>query len=206
MKIVDLTHELRSESAPVLDKLDFHTNISENRFLATHIEAPAYLMSEGKTLDQFDLQSFLRDAVLLDVSHMKHGQLIDDEDLEGAEEDAGLALREGEVVIIRTGWDKHGSSEDYWSDHPVLSENGAEYLEFKRVGGLGIDTASIDPASNHELLAHSILFRNEMFVLENLCNLDQVDEERFRLIALPLRIKAAASLVRAVALLGETAE
>ena len=141
MKIIDLTHKMRSESAPVLRKLDFHSNISKNRVLATHVEAPAYLMREGKTLDQFEPDLFFRDAVLLDLTHMKPRRLIDDEDLEAAEEEAGVAIREGEVVIIRTGWDQHARSKRYWSDHPALSENGAEYLEFKRVCGVGIDAA-----------------------------------------------------------------
>ncbi len=206
MKVVDLTHELRSESLPALYGSDFHSIVSQGRILVTHIEAPAYLMHEGKKLIEFEPQSFVRDAVLLDLTSVKPREFIDDEHLEAAEEAAGLALREGELLIIRTGWDRHASSEEYWSDYPALSENGAEYLEFKRVGGVGIDTPSVDPAQNRTLSAHLILLRNGILVLENLCNLDEIDVERFRLVALPLKIAAATSPVRAVALLGETAD
>ena len=37
------------------------------------------------------------------------GQLIDDEGLEAAEESAGLTVREDDIVIVRTGWEKHSS-------------------------------------------------------------------------------------------------
>jgi arylformamidase len=196
--IVDLTHEMPSKSAVLLDGLNFHFSQSESRLLATHIEAPAYLVSDGKTLDMFEPASFVRDAVLLDLTHMKPRQLIDDEDLEAAEEGAGLAVREGEVVVLRTGWEEHARSEDYWSSHPALSENGAEYLEFKRVAGVAVDTPNLDSPENSALPVHSILMRRGIFVIENLCNLGEIDQSRFRLVALPLNVKAASSFVRAV--------
>lgn len=192
MKAIDLTQNLSLEST-IASHLSFHSGKPESKLLATHIE--------GTTLERSEHNSFVKDAVLLDLSHVGAKEVIDDEDLEAAEEGAGLALREGEAVIIRTGWDRHGSSEEYWSNHPALSENGAEYLEFKRVGGVGMDTASVDLEENHTLPVHSILLRSGAFVLENVCNLDEVDQSRFRLLVLPFRIRASMPLVRAIALL-----
>ena len=206
MRTIDLTHELSGRSSVVLEGLDFHSDRLDSKLLATHIEAPAYLMSDGMTLDQFEPGSFVRDAVLLDLTHLESRQPIDDEHLEAAEEGAGLALREGEVVIVRTGWEKFAGREDYWSSHRALSENGAEYLEFKRVVGVAVDTASVDQPGNRTLLVHSILMRSGIFVIENLCNLGKIDQPRFRLIALPPRIRAAVSFVRAVGLLDEGPE
>ena len=82
MKIIDLT----AESS--LDVLSSHAHAG------TRIEAPAYLLSDGKRIDQFTPESFMLQAVLLDLTHKGPGREIDDEDLEGAEEQAGLALRE----------------------------------------------------------------------------------------------------------------
>ncbi len=145
----------------------------------------------------------MKDAVLLDLTHKRPRQLIDDEDLEAAEERAGLAVRESEIVIIHTGWDRFVFSEDYFSNHPGVSENGAEYLEFKHVAGVGVDAPNLDHPESKNFPAHAILLRKEIFVIENLCNLDKIEQPRFRLIALPLRVKASGSPVRAIAIVDD---
>ncbi len=204
MRIVDLSHELSYKGVLSLDQLDFHSSKAENRFLVTRIEAPSYLVPNGRALNHFEPTSFVRDAVLLDLTHMKPKQQIDDEDLEAAEEGAGLAIREGEIAILHTGWERRGESEDYWSSYPSLSENGAEYLQFKRVIGVGVDAPNVDSPGNRALPVHSVLMKKNVFVLENLCNLSELDQSRFELIALPPRIKASVYPVRAVGVLGDT--
>ena len=63
---------------------------------------------------------------------------------------------------------------------------------------VGIDTASVDPASSKTLDSHQVLRRRGLRVLENLV-LDDVPEGDYELIALPLKLATAdASPVRAV--------
>ena len=63
---------------------------------------------------------------------------------------------------------------------------------------IGIDTASIDPASSKSLDSHQVIRRRGLRVLENLV-LDEVAEGDYELIALPLKlVEADASPVRAV--------
>jgi arylformamidase len=192
-----------STSSISFEGLDFHSNRSQGRLLATRVEAPAYRVRDGKTLDMLEPASFVRDAVLLDLTHMKPRQSIDDEDLEAAEEGAGLSVREGDVVAIQTGWEEHAQSEDYWTSHPALSKNGAEYLEFKQVAGVAVDTPNVDRPENPALPVHTILMRRGIFVIENPCNLGKVDRSRFRLVALPLKVRAPSSFVRAVGILDD---
>jgi arylformamidase len=201
LRVVDLSHDLPARFSLPLESLDFHNGNGAVEALVTRIEAPAYLLEGGRGLGSFPLEAFINDAVILDLTHVKSGELIDDEDLEAAEEDEGLALREGEIAIINTGWAGHAASEEYWSNHPALSENGAEYLAFKRVVGVGIDTPNLDASGNKSLSVHSILMRQGAFVIENLCNLHEIDQSRFRLIALPLKLKADVSPARAVCVL-----
>ena len=204
MRIVDLSYELSNKAALVLDQLDFHSSTGDNRFPATRIEAPSYVVPNGRVLNDFEPVSFVRDAVLLDLTDMKPRQLIDDEDLEAAEEGAGIAIREGEIAILCTGWEGYSESEDYWLSHPALSENGAEYLESKQVIGVGVDAPNLDFPENRALPVHSVLLKKNIFVLENLCNLNEVEQSRFQLIALPPRVKASVSLVRAVGVLNDS--
>jgi len=191
LRILDLSAELSLDSFI----RDNHTG--------THIEAPSYLINGGKRLDQFGLELFVADSVLLDLTDKEPGRPIDDEDLESAEERAGVGLREGEVVLLhaRTGDSKH--YETVQTPHAYLSENGAEYLEFKRPFMVGTDAPSLDPNDSKELSAHSILMRAGILVLESLCNLEKIQQSRFRIVALPLKLNGSTSPVRAVALLDE---
>lgn len=188
--------------------LDLTADLSLDRFIrdthaGTHIEAPAHLISGGKRIDQFGLELFAAESVLLDLTDRKPGQPIDDEDLEGAEERAGIGLREGEVVLLHTGSENFRHHDSVPTPHAYLSENGAEYLEFKRPFMVGTDAPSLDPNGSKELSAHSILMRAGILVMESLCNLEKIQQSRFRLLALPLKLNGSTSPVRAVAILDE---
>ena len=182
MRIVDLSDRFSMEQ------------YRSNPHSGTHIDSPAYLFEAGKNIEEFPLERFTTDAVLLDLTHKKPGQPIDDEDLEAAEEAAGLALRERESVILNTGCGARSSG-------VYLSLNGAEYLEFKRVGLVGIDTANLDGSQSADMMAHRVLLAKDILILEGLNNLGSVGSPRFRLASFPLSLSAATSPVRAVAIL-----
>ena len=181
MRILDLSNAFSLEEFAK----DPHTG--------THLDAPAYLLKGQRTINDFGLESFFSDAVILDLTHSKPGEAVDDEDLEAAEEEAGLALREGEAAVVYTGC--------VAKPHAYLSENAAQYLEFKRVRMVGIDAPSIDSSTARDLPAHLALLRKDILVLEGLCNLGEVDVSRFRLAAFPLKVNAPTCPVRALAIL-----
>jgi kynurenine formamidase len=158
---------------------------------------------DGKTIDQLPPECLLRDAVLLDLTEKEAGKPIDDEDLEAAEERAGLAVRENEIVLLHIGRGRFARNNEFLSDHPYLSENGAEYLELRHVSGVGIDAPNLENPMSNELPVHKALLGSGIFILENLNNLDVLEKERFRLVALPPRVKAASTLARVLAVLGE---
>jgi len=185
LQIVDLTIQLPLKA------------YRRNPLHGTHLCAPAYAFKDGRTIDQLRPEAFVTDAVLLDLTRKRPGEAIDDEDMEAAEEDAGLAVREGEAAILHTNSSVQNRVS---SKHAFLSENGAQYFEFKRVGMVGIDAKSLGAATGRSS-THRILLQSNIPVLEGLCNLDQIDVARFKLVALPLRVKAPVSPVRAFAMI-----
>lgn len=189
MKLLDLTRELSIRA--------FLRNVHSG----THIEAPAHLLHKGKKIDQFGLDAFITDAVVLDLTRKKPGQPIDDEDLEGAEESAGLSVREGEAVILNTQPSNPTNKVARSTRNPYLSENGAQFLEFKRPVIVGTDALNLERRDASDFYAHRILMRGGILVLEGLCNIDEIGQPRFRLLALPVRLKATAAPVRAAAIL-----
>ena len=83
-------------------------------------------------------------------------------------------------------------------DFSAFAPETVEWLALQGVRLIGIDTASIDPASSKALPSHRQLRRLDLRVLENLL-LDDVPEGDYELIALPLRwVDADASPVRAI--------
>lgn len=86
-----------------------------------------------------------------------------------------------------------------WDDAlPALAPDAVHRLADAGVRLIGIDSASIDPASSKDLPSHQAIRQRDMRVLENLL-LDDVPEGDYELIALPLKLtQADASPVRAV--------
>jgi kynurenine formamidase len=70
-----------------------------------------------------------------------------------------------------------------------------------KISAVGIDTLSIDLLSSASFPAHKTLLAKDIYIIENLCNLDKIPE-RFKFIGLPLKVKGAtASPIRAVGIL-----
>ena len=195
MEYIDLTQPCTESSLRKLDSFR-----KRQHSLETHIESPALIWKNGKTIDNFGPEYLIRPAVLLDLRNKVSKGIIDDEDLEGAEEGAGLAIRDGEIAIIQTGWEQFYSHPKRYRAHPALSVNAAEYLAFKGINAVGIDAPSIDLPTESKLKVHSVLFRRRILVIENLRNLDLIEESRFQLLALPLNVKAASSPARVIVL------
>jgi len=204
MRIVDLsrTSSAFHESAKLVPK-GAEARVHDIAF-GTRMESPSLLFGNDKKISELDSRIFLSQAVLLDLAHKKAGEIIDDEDLEAAEERAGLALRENEFAVLRTGWGENINAA-VGNLYISLSQNGAEYLEFKGAVGVGIDTPNLDPPSEPSLPAHSVLLRRGILVLEGLCNLEKIEEPRFRLVALPLKVDASVAPARAIGIVEDTA-
>jgi arylformamidase len=81
-----------------------------------------------------------------------------------------------------------------------LSPEVVEFLHSKGVKLVGIDTPSVDPAADENLLSHNSIYKCDMAILEGIV-LNNVQPGDYSLIAIPLKIKDAdASPVRAILL------
>jgi kynurenine formamidase len=107
-------------------------------------------------------------------------------------------------VLVRYGWDLRWASglegRRFLRDWPGLGGE-AECLVEKGVALVGCDTLAVDAVGSQENPAHHALLGSEVYVVENLKNLNRLPP--FCLfVALPLKIRGGSgSLVRAGALL-----
>lgn len=145
-----------------------------NSHFSTHIDAPAHMLDNGKTLTDFPIETFVGDAIVIDV----RGQQEIADDLEDVEKD--------DMVFFYTGHTSKRNTAGYFENNPVLSEATALQLIKKKIKMIGIDSFSPD---NTPWLIHKLLFKSNILIVENLVDLDKVSGKKFRCYILPLKIK-----------------
>ncbi|EJN58282.1 cyclase family protein [Halogranum rubrum] len=198
----DLTHPLTNETPvypgdpPVsLDPAATHeadgyrvTDLQLNSHAGTHLDAPAHLLADGRTLDDYSVDRFVFDAHVVDCTGL---------DADAAIRASDLPDPDCELLLVHTGWDTHWGTSRY-DNHPHLAPDAAQWCA-DRGYDLGFDTAGPDPTGAETFPAHRRLFRADCLLVENLTGLDALPE-RVRLFAFPLALTDAdGAPVRAVA-------
>lgn len=168
-------------------------NVQEYTFtthFGTHVDAPKHLFRNGKTIDEFPVERFIGEGVVLNIPKSKY-EAITAEDLENAKP----GVKKGDIVFIYTGWCKKYETEEY-HEQPYLTEDAAKWLVDRGVRMVGIDAITLDAYGakrppGFTFPVHRLLLKNEIFVVENLGNLDKVAGKRVFIVAAPIKIKGA---------------
>ncbi|MBR9919898.1 MAG: cyclase family protein [Bacteroidetes bacterium] len=106
----------------------------------------------------------------------------------------------GKAVLFLTGWDQHWGHENYFSGHPFLEAETADYLLSQDVTLVGIDSHNIDDTSGNTRPVHTKLLGAGVPIVEHMCGLDQLFGKNFSFTAAPPRIKGMGTFpVRAFA-------
>lgn len=164
----------------------------------THLDAPFHFIDGGFTIDKIPLERLVSNAVLC---KLKKGpdETITRKDIVEFETKNGK-IRPGASVIFQTGWYRRLEQKDYFTKNPGLSDSAAKHLVLRKVGLVGIDSPSIDAGKDSKFSAHHVLLKKGILILENLCNLEKIKGNSFKLVVLPLKLKGATgSPVRAIA-------
>ena len=153
-----------------------------------HADAPLHYGDEGAAIGQVPLEPFIGRCRVIHA--IGCGPLVLVQHLQHALQD--LPPR----VLVRTYAQQ---PQDRFDDElPAYAPDTVRALADLGVQLIGIDSASIDPASSKSLDSHQVIRQRGLRVLENLL-LDDVPEGDFELIALPLKLTTAcASPVRAI--------
>jgi kynurenine formamidase len=197
--------------------------------VGTHIDALCHFTCDGKlfggeeaagvqayatglerhTVDT--IEPIFRRGVLLDIPKVAGLEVLPRDFVVTPEhmEEAGVEVREGDVVLIRTGWAR------YWDDParfisevrspgPLLA--GARWLSSRKVFAAGSDTAPFEFTPSPEMRVHvHLLVESGIHIIEclNLEELAALGATEFLFVAAPLKIRGGTgSPIRPVALLG----
>ncbi len=164
----------------------------------THLDAPYHFIENGLKIDKIPLNRWITNATLCNI-RKGPDEPITKNDVVKFEARNGKIMP-GAAIVFETGWSQNISRKDYFTRNPGLSPSAAKYLSERKPSLVGIDSPSIDLGKDLKFSAHNILLKENILILENLCNLDKIKRTAFRLIVLPLKLRGATgSPVRAVA-------
>lgn len=156
--------------------------------LGAHTDAPLHYHKDGESMESIDLSIYMGPCQVIEVSTPK-GERICLGDLKEVEIAAPRILFKTDSFNDPNRW-----NEDFTSISPKV----VNYLASKKVILIGIDTPSVDPQKDSEILSHKAIYKNQIAILEGII-LKHVQEGLYNLIALPLKLKDAdASPVRAI--------
>jgi arylformamidase len=203
MRIIDLTRRITTSMRvypgspqPAFvpwSNFDLQGYDSEVMFMSTHtgthVDAPCHFRPGLASIDMIPTDRLISSAVLI-RAQKDANQLIEQQDLDSN-------IKQGDSVVIATGWEKHSGDRNYMLDNPGLSEQAARYLVRRKVNAVAIDCPSIDTGGDSRFTVHNILLSHNILVVESLCNLNRINRKnninptKFTLIITPLKLGGA---------------
>jgi kynurenine formamidase len=180
-----------------------HYGLTTSEHTGTHMDAPLHFIPEGPAVDEIPLDRLAGRAATIEATDLGADGLLSVGRIEAWEENNG-PIEAKDRVLIRYGWDRRWTTgpegRRFLEDWPGLSGEAAEYLVGKGVSLVGCDTLAVDATISTENPAHYALLGSEVYIIENLKNLDLLPPF-CRFLALPLKIRGGSgSPVRAIAL------
>lgn len=161
------------------------TKISSSLHIGTHVDAPYHFLGgNSATIDQLPLNLLTGRAYVLhlpdDVSSITAKVL----------ERAEIPPRTRRL-LFRTRNSHHWAKgeKEFQKEFVAIHPDGAEYLCQHGIRLVGVDYLSVAPFNDGEA-THSILFKGGVVVIEGL-DLSRVDQGRYTLYCLPLKIAGA---------------
>lgn len=149
----------------------------------TYIDSPFHRYADGKDLASLALSSTINlEAIVIRAPHLNECTPVGLEAFEGKQ-------LTGKAILIDTGWSKKFNTENYFDQHPFVTEEAADYLLSQDVALVGIDSHNIDDTRGNTRPVHTILLGAEIPIVEHLTNLSALPDQGFRFFAAPIKFK-----------------
>ncbi|MCX2742720.1 cyclase family protein [Mangrovivirga sp. M17] len=160
----------------------------------TYIDCPFHRFENGKDISEVSLDAFANlESHKVRWDYQKQGLSVSKQAFEG------INLK-NKAILINTNWSEKWMSEEYYTNHPFLSEEAANYLKDSGVLLVGIDSYNIDDTRTKKRPVHTVLLGNEILIVEHLTNLSLLPDHEFNFTAVPPKIKGMGTFpVRAFA-------
>jgi kynurenine formamidase len=153
----------------------------------THVDAPCHFIADGPAMDEVPLERLYGPGVIWRFD-LPGRAPIDAADLERATP----PIREGDIVLIDTGWWRQINTDSY-EEHPWLTGEAAEWLVAHGAKLVGIDASSPDTAPHYRAAdfrhpVHNTLLSHGVPIAEHMTNLTPLSGRRVEIMFLALNI------------------
>ncbi len=189
--------------------IDALCHVSHDGYLHGDIEAVTAQSGQGfSNLGIETAGAFFCRGVLLDIPRVLGVEVLDPgyeitaHDLDRASDHAGVDVRPGDAVMIRSGWSRHWWQPEVFAGQaggaPGPGEEGARWLAEREVSITGAETLAyevISPGAGHALLpVHRLLIVEHGIHIIEVMRLDDLAAQgvsQFGFVAIPLGLKGA---------------
>ena len=159
----------------------------------TYIDFPFHRFADGKDTSEIALDAIVDVEGLVIRADYRNGLAVDADAFFGKD-------IQGKAILVHTDWATHFGNDRYFTEHPFLTANAAEYLWSSGAKIVGIDSHNIDDTRGKARPVHTRLLGGSVAIVEHLCNLDQLPDTGFAFTALPPKFKGVGTFpVRAMA-------
>ncbi len=151
--------------------------------VGTHVDAPYHYFDEGKTVEELDLSVLMGPCYVAAVEGVDK---ITAADLENRDLPADITR-----LLLKTDnsrlWAENHT--EFKKDYVAPTPDAAGWIVDRGIELIGIDYCSIQRFGGSDR-THEVLLKNEVIILETV-NLNNVEEGRYDLYCLPLKIEGA---------------
>jgi len=173
------------------------TQIEFQSSVGTYIDSPYHRYPKMKDISQLPISDLINEGIIIDVRGMKSWDVVKKNIFD--ERNISSEDLKDKAVLFNFGWDQFWGTEAYFS-YPFISAEVIDFLIDWDVAMVGTDTINIDSSRDFTRPAHSSFLKEEICIVENLCNLDQLYGKSFIIYAVPIKgVKVAAMPIRAFA-------
>ena len=161
----------------------------------TYLDSPFHRYADGADLADLRLDQLAQLDALVVTPKLAGGMAI------GPDNFGGLDVA-GKAILLNTGWDRHWRTDAYFSEHPYLTSDAADWLVENGVVVVGIDSVNIDNMHVRARPVHTKLLGAAIPICEHMTGLGSLPDAGFRFCAVPPKVKGMGTFpVRAHALL-----
>lgn len=180
----DKPFSIRGPYSAIGEEKEFCYEFSTNSVEGTHIQAPHYVLKNGKKINDFPISYFRRKAIVIDIN--KDNEYISSQIIKNA-----INVKTDETaVIFRTGvMDRLIDGENV--KDPLLSIEVAKYIKEANIKMIVTDATCLDdPISNNgECPTTQFCCENEIVLVKQVCNLKSITQKSVIIEAYPLKIR-----------------